>query len=229
MTREAAPEGFTIGAWNSTQGIRRIRRGCVFGIMELILASKSPRRRQLLEQMGLQFRVLTAQTDESMDPAKPVEQEIGRVSRLKAEAVRAQAGADDLIIAADTLVCIDGERLGKPGTEQEACAMLRRLSGRDHLVMTGVSVLCGQRTETFTETTQIHFRDLTDAEIQAYVATGEPMDKAGAYGIQGLAGLFVSAMHGDYYNVMGLPICRLTQVLRSFGIPVLGQGAAETD
>ena len=193
--------------------------------MELILASKSPRRRQLLEQMGLQFRVVTAQADETMDPAKPVDQEIGRVSRLKAEAVRSQVQAEDIIIAADTLVCIDGKRQGKPHTEREAAAMLRQLSGRDHTVMTGVSVSRGDRTQTFTEQTRIHFRSLSEAEIQAYVATGEPMDKAGAYGIQGLAGLFVTALDGDYYNVMGLPICRLTQVLRSFGITVLGEGA----
>ena len=100
--------------------------------------------------------------------------------------------------------------------------MLRRLSGRDHTVMTGVSVLCGERVETFTEKTQIHFRPLSASEIRAYVATGEPMDKAGAYGIQGRAALFVSAICGDYYNVMGLPVCRLTQVLRSFGVRVLG-------
>lgn len=192
--------------------------------MEIILASKSPRRRQLLEQMGLQFRVLTAQADETMDPAKPVDQEIGRVSSLKAEAVRAQVQPEDLIIAADTLVCVDGKRLGKPHSTCEAEEMLRQLSGRDHTVMTGVSVVCGDRRETFTEQTKIRFRDLSDAEIRAYVATGEPMDKAGAYGIQGLAGLFVSGMNGDYYNVMGLPICRLTQVLRTFGIEILGQG-----
>lgn len=195
--------------------------------MELILASKSPRRRQLLEQMGLQFRVLTAEADETMDPTKPVDQEIGRVSRLKAEAVRSQLQPDALIIAADTLVCIDGKRLGKPHTAQEAAQMLRQLSGRHHTVMTGVSVTCGERTETFTELTHIHFRALSEAEILAYVATGEPMDKAGAYGIQGLAGLFVSRLDGDYYNVMGLPICRLTQVLRTFGVTVLGQGAQE--
>lgn len=195
--------------------------------MEIILASKSPRRRQLLEQMGLEFRVLTAQADETMDPAKPVDQEIGRVSCLKAEAVRAQVQPEDLIIAADTLVCVDGKRLGKPHSTQEAEDMLRLLSGRAHTVMTGVSVVCGGRTETFTEQTKIRFRDLSEAEIRAYVATGEPMDKAGAYGIQGLAGLFVSGMDGDYYNVMGLPICRLTQVLRSFGIVILGQGSAE--
>lgn len=190
--------------------------------MELILASQSPRRRQLLELMGLQFQVMSAAADEWMDPTKPVEEEIGRVSRLKAEAVLAQAPRGACIIAADTLVCIDGQRLGKPRDEAEAEAMLRRLSGRDHTVMTGVSVLRGDRVETFTEKTQIHFRPLSAPEIRAYVATGEPMDKAGAYGIQGGAALFVSAICGDYYNVMGLPVCRLTQVLRSFGVCVLG-------
>lgn len=196
--------------------------------MELILASRSPRRQQLLEQMGLHFRVLSADVDETMDLERPVDQEIGRVSRLKAEAVRELVSPEAVIVAADTLVCIDGKRLGKPCDMAQAAAMLRQLSGRAHTVMTGVSVLCGQRVETFTETTHIHFRQLSEAEIQAYVATGEPMDKAGAYGIQGLAALFVCALDGDYYNVMGLPVCRLTQVLRSFGVCILGQGAQET-
>ena len=155
--------------------------------MELILASQSPRRRQLLELMGLQFQVMSAAADEWMDPTKPVEEEIGRVSRLKAEAVLAQAPQGACIIAADTLVCIDGQRLGKPRDEAEAEAMLRRLSGRDHTVMTGVSASCavtGLRHSR--EKTQIHFRPLSAPETRAYVATGEPMDKAGAYGIQGL-------------------------------------------
>lgn len=121
--------------------------------------------------MGLQFQVMSAAADEWMDPTKPVEEEIGRVSRLKAEAVLAQAPQGACIIAADTLVCIDGQRLGKPRDEAEAEAMLRRLSGRDHTVMTGVSVLRGDRVETFTEKTQIHFRPLSGPEIRAYVAT----------------------------------------------------------
>lgn len=191
--------------------------------MELILASQSPRRRQLLALMGLEFCVLSAEVDETMDPDKPVETEIARVSRRKAEAVVTKVSRDACIVAADTLVCIDGERLGKPHDAAEAAAMLRRLSGREHTVMTGVSVLCGTCTESFTEKTTIHFRALSEAEIQAYIATGEPMDKAGAYGIQGQAALFVDAIVGDYYNVMGLPICRLTQVLRRFGISILGE------
>ena len=134
--------------------------------MELILASQSPRRRQLLELMGLQFQVMSAAADEWMDPTKPVEEEIGRVSRLKAEAVLAQAPQGACIIAADTLVCIDGQRLGKPRDEAEAEAMLRRLSGRDHTVMTGVSVLCGDRVA------DVHGRD-TDP-LPSPVCPGDP-------------------------------------------------------
>ena len=128
----------------------------------------------------------------------------------------------DLVIAADTIVGVEGQVLGKPRSEEDAFRMLRLLSGRDHQVMTGVCVLCGQRERVFTEVTDLHFRDLTDAEIRRYIATGEPMDKAGSYGIQNGAALFCEKMNGDYYNVMGLPVCRLGQVLKELAPEMMG-------
>ena len=180
--------------------------------MHLILASASPRRKELLEKFGVPFIIRAADIDETMDPEKSPYDEVGRVSKCKALATpRAE---DDILIAADTIVVCEGNVLGKPHDEEEAKAMLRLLSGRDHQVMTGCTVLRGNRSETFTEVTDIHFRHLTNKEIDRYVASGEPMDKAGSYGIQGGAALFCQRMVGDYYNVMGLPVCRLGQVLR---------------
>ena len=180
--------------------------------MNLILASASPRRQELLKLFGIPFAVKVADIDETMDPAKPPFDEVGRVSRMKALAIPREG--DDVVIAADTIVVCEGRVLGKPHSEAEACEMLRLLSGRDHQVMTGCTILFGQRCETFTEVTDLHFRRLGEGEIARYVRSGEPMDKAGAYGIQGGAALFCQRMVGDYYNVMGLPVCRLWEVLR---------------
>ena len=180
--------------------------------MSLILASASPRRRELLGLFRIPFEIRVADIDETMDPAKAPYDEVARVSRLKALAVAREEG--DTVIAADTIVVCEGKVLGKPRSEQEACRMLRMLSGRDHQVMTGVTVVRKDRAETFTEVTDLHFRPLSEKEIADYVATGEPMDKAGSYGIQGGAALFCQRLVGDYYNVMGLPVCRLGEVLR---------------
>ena len=180
--------------------------------MSIILASASPRRKELLGLFRKPFEIRVADIDETMDPTKAPFDEVARVSRLKAMAV--SRTEDDTVIAADTIVVCEGRVLGKPKDQQEACEMLRILSGRDHQVMTGVTVLKGQRAETFTEVTDLHFRPLSEEEISDYVATGEPMDKAGSYGIQGGAALFCTRMVGDYYNVMGLPVCRLGEVLR---------------
>ncbi len=180
--------------------------------MQLILASQSPRRRQLMGLFGIPFTVRVADIDETMDPAAEPAREVARVSREKALAV--PHGSDDVVVAADTIVVCDGRVLGKPHSEQEARQMLRLLSGRDHQVMTGVTVLRGAQEQVFTQITDLHFRHLSDREIDRYIATGEPMDKAGAYGIQGGAALFCQRMDGDYYNVMGLPVCRLGEVLR---------------
>ena len=181
--------------------------------MHLILASASPRRQELLKLFGLPFTVRVADIDETMDPKASPFDEVARVSRAKAMAV--SRDRDDTVIAADTIVVCAGRVLGKPHSEEEAKDMLRLLSGRDHQVMTGCTVLRGDNAISFTEVTDIHFRELSEKEICRYVATGEPMDKAGSYGIQGGAALFCSHMVGDYYNVMGLPVCRLGQTLRA--------------
>ena len=180
--------------------------------MQLILASQSPRRRDLLGLLRVPFTVLPADIDEGMDPSLPPQQEVARVSRLKAEATPRNPG--DVVIAADTIVVLKDRVLGKPANRQEATQMLRALSGRDHQVMTGLAVLKDDRALVCTEITDVHFRPLTEDEILRYVDTGEPMDKAGAYGIQGYAAPFVEGIRGDYYNVMGLPVCRLWQMLQ---------------
>lgn len=180
--------------------------------MNLILASASPRRQELLKVFGCPFTVRAADIDETMDPDKAPFDEVARVSRQKAQAIA--AGQDDVIIAADTIVVCCGKVLGKPKDAEDARRMLSLLSGRDHQVMTGCTVVRGSRAVTFTEVTDLHFRPLLPQEIRRYILTGEPMDKAGAYGIQGGAALFCQRMEGDYYNVMGLPLCRLGQVLR---------------
>lgn len=179
--------------------------------MELILASQSPRRKELLRLIGLPFVIRVADIDETMDPAADPAREVARVSRQKAEAIAHTP--EDIVIAADTIVVLEGKVLGKPTDAAHAGAMLAALSGKDHQVMTGVTVLKGEQVLTHTEITDIHFRPLSQKEIRRYVATGEPMDKAGAYGIQGGAALFVQQLRGDYYNVMGLPVCRLYEML----------------
>ena len=189
--------------------------------MNVILASASPRRRELMGLFRIPFTVRVADIDETMDPAAAPFDEVARVSRLKALAT--PRTGEDVVIAADTIVVCEGRVLGKPHSEEEAVAMLTLLSGRDHQVMTGVTVLMGETAETVTEVTDIHFRALSEKEIRAYVATGEPMDKAGSYGIQGGAALFCSRMVGDYYNVMGLPVCRLGEILRRMAPELMGE------
>ena len=181
--------------------------------MALILASASPRRQELLKLFGVPFVVRVADIDETMDLTQSAYDEVARVSKLKALAIPRNDG--DVVIAADTIVVCEGRVLGKPRDEADAVATLRLLSGRDHQVMTGCTVLFGDRCESFTEVTDLHFRELSDREIARYVASGEPMDKAGSYGIQGGAALFCTHMVGDYYNVMGLPVCALGQRLKA--------------
>ena len=181
--------------------------------MQLILASQSPRRQELMKLFHIPFAVRVADIDETMDETKSPMDEVARVSRLKAEAT--PRNHDDVVVAADTIVVCNRKVLGKPVDRDDAFRMLKLLSGKDHQVMTGLTVLKGETAIVHTEVTDIHFRELSDAEIYAYIATGEPMDKAGAYGIQGGAALFAEKMVGDYYNVMGLPVCRLGQILKS--------------
>ena len=182
--------------------------------MQLILASQSPRRKELLGLFHIPFVIQVADIDEAMDPGKAPYDEVARVSRLKALAVERKT--DDMVIAADTIVVCDGKVLGKPADEDDAFRMLSLLSGRDHQVMTGMTVCQGDRFVVTTEVTDVHFRDLTEKEIRDYIATGEPMDKAGSYGIQGGASVFADRICGDYYNVIGLPVCRLSCILKEF-------------
>ena len=188
--------------------------------MDIILASQSPRRRELLERMGLPFRVITPDIDERMDRALPPGELVAAISAEKARAVAAQAGGA-IVIAADTVVALDGAVLGKPADESDAARMLTALSGRTHQVFTGLTVACGADVRTVSEETAVTFRPLTGEEVAAYVRTGEPMDKAGAYGIQGYGALLVEGVQGDYYNVMGLPVCRLGGLLRELGVDCL--------
>ena len=181
--------------------------------MQLILASQSPRRKELMGLFRIPFSVQVADIDETMDQTLSPYDEVARVSRLKAEATPHENA--DVVIAADTIVVCNGNILGKPKDEDDAFRMLKMLSGKGHQVMTGLTVLCGDAASVCTEVTDVHFRELTDTEILNYIRTGEPMDKAGAYGIQGGAALFVEKIVGDYYNVMGLPVCRLGQMLKS--------------
>ena len=187
--------------------------------MQLILASASPRRKELLGLFKIPFTIRVADIDETMDNTKSPFVEVARVSRLKALAVERQE--KDIVIAADTIVVCEDRVLGKPKDAAEAVEMLSALSGRDHQVMTGCTVLRGETLQTFTEVTDLHFRELSRKEIENYVASGEPMDKAGAYGIQGGAALCCERMVGDYYNVMGLPVCRLGQVLKRIAPEVM--------
>ena len=180
--------------------------------MNLVLASQSPRRKELMGLFNRPFTVRVADIDETMDPLVDPRREVARVSRCKAEAVDRAPG--EVVIAADTIVVCDGTVLGKPRDEEEAVKMLCMLSGRSHEVMTGLTVLGDGICKCGTEVTEVVFRDLTPQEIYEYVASGEPMDKAGSYGIQGGAALFVEAIMGDYYNVVGLPVCRLGQILK---------------
>ena len=188
--------------------------------MNVILASQSPRRKELLGLFPIPFEVKVADIDETMDSNAPAETEVARVSRLKALAVT--CGDDDIVIAADTIVVCDGKILGKPRDAADAKRMLRSLSGHTHQVMTGMTVVRGQNIISCTEITDVSFRGLSDREIDAYIATGEPMDKAGSYGIQGGAALFCESLHGDYYNVMGLPVCRLFEILREIAPELMG-------
>ena len=193
--------------------------------MKIVLASQSPRRRQLLGQMGLEFTTQSPEIDESAFHGRDARDLVETLSREKARWVARQQTPDTLVIGADTVVVLDGAILGKPRDGAEAEAMLAALSGRDHQVFTGVTLCQGDRILTQAEETQVTFRPLTCQEIRQYVSTGEPMDKAGAYGIQGLGGLLVEGIRGDYFNVVGLPICRLGRMLAQVGEDALAQCA----
>lgn len=192
----------------------------------LVLASASPRRRALLAQIGLDCEPRPVQIDESRRPGESPEELAARLAAAKAEAgARATGCASRPVLGADTVVALGDATFGKPADAQEATAMLRALSGRSHRVITAVVGLrAGRRSERLATTT-VEFRPLDEAEIAAYVASGEPLDKAGAYGIQGRAAIFVQALHGSYTGVVGLPLCETALILRELGVDVLSAGA----
>ena len=189
--------------------------------MKMILASASPRRKQLLEMLGVELEILPAKGEETLPDGTPAEEAVRLLSRQKAEEIAAGRGDAAPVVGADTVVELGGRILGKPASDREAFAMLRALSGRTHRVYTGVTVLYRGQSLSETECTKVRFRDLSDDEIRRYIATGEPMDKAGAYGAQGLGSLFVEGLEGDFFNVMGLPLCRLGQMLDKLGVNLL--------
>ena len=188
--------------------------------MALVLASASPRRKELLEMLGVRgFAVVPAPDGEETPPAglSPAET-VKHIALGKARAVAALRSPDDTVIAADTLVYLGDEPLGKPAGEEEARRMLRVLSGRGHTVYTGLAVISGGEVRTRAVATDVYFRELTEGEIERYVATGEPLDKAGAYGAQGRAAVFIRSISGDFFNVVGLPLCALSEILDGFGV-----------
>ena len=192
--------------------------------LRVILASQSPRRRELLALIGVEHEVMPADINEDVRAGEAAVAYTERLAREKA-AVIASKHPEAYVIAADTTVVIDGDILGKPADGAEARAMLRRLSGRSHTVCTGIAVAQGSRTESAVEQVGVTFRALTDEEIADYVATGEPMDKAGAYGIQGWGATIVERVDGDYFSVMGLGLRRLVELFTRHGVRYgFGQG-----
>lgn len=182
----------------------------------VVLASSSPRRRDLLDLIGIKHDVRPADVDESIVGGETPADYAERLAREKAEAIAVEGA--DIVIGADTVVVIDGRVLGKPVNEQQAAAMLESLGGRTHTVLTAVAIVVDGRTSSGVEEVTVTFRPLTLEEIDSYVATGEPMDKAGAYGIQGYGATIVERVEGDYFAVMGLPLVRLVRLLAERGI-----------
>lgn len=183
----------------------------------LILASGSPRRRELLSILTADFTVHVSDVEEAVPPGLTPAETVQALAKCKGEAVWATAGSGDTLIAADTVVVIDGEILGKPQNAANAAEMLARLSGRTHTVYTGVWLKTEKNERSFYEATEVEFYPLTKKEIADYIATGEPFDKAGAYGIQNKGALLVKSLKGDYFNVVGFPIARVARELRALG------------
>lgn len=190
---------------------------------KIILASASPRRRELLEQIGVSFEVCPGKGEEIFEGERP-EEMVMELSFRKAEEIFVQTGGDALVIGADTVVALDNEILGKPKDRKEAKDMLMSLQGRAHHVYTGVTLMIREgnteRSRKFYEQTEVEFYPVSEEEAEAYVATGEPDDKAGAYGIQGKSAVFVKKIDGDYNNVVGLPVARLYQEAKKMGIDI---------
>ncbi len=188
---------------------------------KIILASASPRRRELLEQGGIPFIVIPSQAEEKITTEQPG-QAVEELSYLKCSDIYEKSLGDVLVIGADTVVASEGKILGKPSSQKDAVKMLQSLQGREHEVYTGVTIMAREgnenRKKTFHEKTKVVFYPMSDEEIRSYVNTGEPMDKAGAYGIQGKSAVFIKEISGDYNNVVGLPLARLYQELKNMGI-----------
>ncbi len=183
--------------------------------MKLILASGSPRRKELLALLDIPFEVVVSNFDERIDQDKKLEDEIKRLSFGKAKSVF-EKNEDAVVIGADTIVTIDNKVLGKPKDQEDAKRMLTLLSNNVHTVITGVTIMSKDKTETFASSSKVYFDQLTDDEIKEYILTKEPMDKAGAYAIQGIGSKFIKKIEGDYYSIVGLPINQIYQKLRAF-------------
>jgi len=189
----------------------------------IVLASGSPRRQELLNRIGItDFDIRVPQTDEHYPAGLTPAQIVEYISREKADAAAKLCTPEEIVITADTMVFLDDKKLGKPADEAEALAMLNALQGRHHTVCTGVTVRQGQRALTRAQTTDVYFRRAAEKELRAYIAGGEPMDKAGAYGVQGQGALLVERIDGDFFNVMGLPVVLLSEMLKEFGVTLLG-------
>ena len=193
----------------------------------VVLASASPRRRELLDLVGIRHTVFPADIDESIWPGENPFEHVERLARGKAERVAADHPAC-LVIAADTVVVIDGQILGKPRSRAEAVSMLGTLNGTTHTVVTGMACALNGRLESSVVDVSVTFRTLSDDEIEEYVATGEPMDKAGSYGIQGYGAAIVRRIEGDYFAVMGLSLVRLVELMQRFGVRYHFGGAARS-
>jgi septum formation protein len=185
----------------------------------LILASSSPRRKELLENIHLSFKVSSSDVDESFSNGLSPAEVVMELADRKAKAV-AVSNPESFVLGADTIVVLDGSILGKPNDEQEAIEMLKKLSGNTHEVYTGVAIVSPKDSICFYEKTTVTFWELTETEINMYVSSGEPLDKAGAYGIQQLGSFLVKEIHGDYFSVVGLPVARTVRELRRAGFPV---------
>ena len=186
--------------------------------MSIVLASGSPRRLELLKKIGIEdFTVIADASEEIITPGLSPEEQVIKLSLQKANNVVLKCNENDVIIAADTIVYLDNKPLGKPDSKSDAVEMLKELSGRRHTVYTGVTLLKNDNHISCAEKTDVIFREISDSEIKAYVETGEPMDKAGSYAAQGRAAVFIERIEGDFFNVMGLPLCKLSQMLKDFG------------
>ncbi len=189
---------------------------------KIILASQSPRRKEILKLVDMDFDIMPSNCDENINYDSPSDM-VSKLSFLKANDIVSKVkeldpGVSHLVIGSDTTVLFEGEILGKPKSKEEAFYMLKRMSGKTHIVYTGVSVIdsLSEKCETFFEETKVTFYDVTDDEIKAYIETGDPMDKAGAYGVQGLGAFLVKKVEGDYFTVVGLPVAHLLKVLKDF-------------